>query len=240
MAKKKKRSQGQQFLSPEQYVKQRARTLKIGKCYISSDIEEAGEGHVIISRVHTGGRVSIGVYLLDIWCVGVKDSFYRLRLDEYEFEDLIESYALDLRECSYNEAHNWIYGAITFAEEAGIKPHSSFNTTQYLLEEDNDDIPLIEYEYGKDGKHFLMVKNNLEANKYLPAMKKNLGEGNYEFVINNENAWDDDDWDDDKWDDDDWDDDDWDEDELDEEGIEWADAEEVKGDKDEDKPQKES
>lgn len=35
MAKKKQKKQGQQFLSPEQYLKQRARTLEIGKCYMT-------------------------------------------------------------------------------------------------------------------------------------------------------------------------------------------------------------
>ena len=71
MAKKKQKKQGQQFLSPEQYIKQKARTLEIGTCYVSDDIEKAGEGHVIVSRKHTGGRVSVAVYLVDIWCVGV-------------------------------------------------------------------------------------------------------------------------------------------------------------------------
>lgn len=35
MAKKKQKKQGQQFLSPEQYLKQRARTLEIGICYMT-------------------------------------------------------------------------------------------------------------------------------------------------------------------------------------------------------------
>lgn len=45
VAQKKKKQGGQQFLSPEQYLKQKARTLEIGKCYISDgDIEEYGKG----------------------------------------------------------------------------------------------------------------------------------------------------------------------------------------------------
>jgi len=48
MAKKKqKKQQGQQFLSPEQYIKQKARSLEIGACYVSDDIEEMGEGHLM-------------------------------------------------------------------------------------------------------------------------------------------------------------------------------------------------
>lgn len=42
-----------------------------------------------------------------------------------------------------------IFGAIAFAEEAGITPSNSFELTQYLLEEDTEDVPLIEYDYGK-------------------------------------------------------------------------------------------
>lgn len=180
MAKKKQRKQGQQFLSPEQNLKQRARMLEIGKCYMT-DLTEYGLGHVIVTRNHTGGKVSMADYLVDIYCLGVKDSFYRIRMEDYEVEDIVDQ--LDAKECSYHEAHNWVYGAIAFAEEAGIEPEKGFNLTQFMLEEDNDEIPLIEYEYGKDGKHFLVAHSRQEANKYLPLLEKNLGEGNYDFIV---------------------------------------------------------
>lgn len=180
MAKKKQKKQGQQFLTPEQYLKQRARMLEIGKCYMT-DLTEYGLGHVIVTRNHTGGKVSMADYLVDIYCLGVKDSFYRIRMEDYEVEDIVDQ--LDAKECSYHEAHNWVYGSIAFAEEAGIEPDKSFGLTQYMLEEDNDEIPLIEYEYGKDGKHFLVAHSRQEANKYLPLLEKNLGEGNYDFIV---------------------------------------------------------
>ena len=208
MAKKKQtkgRQKGQQFLSPDQYVRQKARTLEIGVCYVSNGIEKDGEGHVIVSRRHTGGRVSIGVYLVDTWCVGVKDSYYRLRMEEYEFEDTIKNYPLELHECSYDEAHNRIFGAIAFAEEAGIAPHKSFAVTRYMLEEDTDDVPLIEYNYGRDGKHTLVASSRLEASRYLPLLRKNLGEGNYDYLLRMDSGYaeeDDEDNEDDE--DDDW------------------------------------
>ena len=36
--KQNKKQSGQQFLSPEQYLKQKARTLEIGKCYITDAV----------------------------------------------------------------------------------------------------------------------------------------------------------------------------------------------------------
>lgn len=179
--KKKKRQQGQIFLTPLQYIKQKVRTLEKGSCYMTDDLKEVGEGHVIVTRLHKNGKICMGIYLIDIFCLGVKDSFYRLRMETAEFEGLL--YGIPkVRECSYEEAHNWVYGSIAFAEEAGIEPDDSFRLSQYFLEEDTDDIPLIEYEFGKDGKHHLFCQNNLEASKYMPLLKKNLGD-NFKFTI---------------------------------------------------------
>ena len=57
--------------------------------------------------------------------------------------------------------------------------------TQYILEEDTDDIPLIEYEYGRDGSPYLVVESNLEASKYLPALEKSTN-GNFRLMIADE------------------------------------------------------
>ena len=188
MAKKKtnKNAAGQQPLSPEKFLREKARGLEIGKCYVSRDMKTYGEGHVVVSRLHKGGKVSVAFYLVDIYCVGVKDSFYKLRMDEYEFEELIDRMSIDnVQECSYEEAHNWVYGAVAFAEEAGIQPDKSFNLTQYMLKEDTDEVPLMEFEFGKNGKHFLFAHNKLEASRYLPAMKEHLGD-DYEVLIETE------------------------------------------------------
>lgn len=183
MAKKKKNIQPQQMLSPEQFIKQKARNLPVEACYISKDIEEVGEGTVIVVRRHPNDKFTLATYLLDIFCLGVKDTFYRLRLDEFEYEEFFDKYtSMEVKEITYNEAHNWIYGAIAFAEEAGIAPHKDFNVTQYMLEEDTEDIPLIEYNYGKDGKHFLVAMSQLELSRYFPILKKNLGD-DFDYVL---------------------------------------------------------
>lgn len=205
--KKKTQSGGQQFLSAERYIKERARTLPIGSCYINDDADEAGMMDIVVTRQHTGGRISMAGFLVDALCLGVKDTFYHLRLEDYELEDYLSRYPVHFRECSYEEAHNRIYGAIAFAEEAGIKPHKDFRLTQYMLEEDNDDIPLIEYKYGKDGKHFLVCHSNLEASRYLPTLRKHLGD-DFLYLINNQERDDELDEDDDYDDYDEEDDDD--------------------------------
>lgn len=184
MAKKNNKKQnggGQQFLSDDHFVRQRVRQLEIGECYRGCGIFECGEDTVIVTRKHTGGRISASFYLVDAWCTGIKKSFIRLRMEEFELEEMIEQFDVD--SCSYEEAHNLIYGAIEFAAEAGIEPCKEFALTKYFLEEDTEEIPLIEYEFGKDGKHCLVAHSKLEASKYLPLLRKNLGENGFDFFI---------------------------------------------------------
>ncbi len=186
MAKKKKKTQ-QTFMSPDKYVREKVRTLEKGPCYMTHD-EGSGMVHIVVSRLHTGGKISAGFYLVDKFCLGVKNSFYKLRMEDYEFDDMIDmlgsKYGMD--KLSYDEAHNWIYGAVEFAEEAGIEPCKEFSLTKYFLDEDTDDVPLIEYEFGDEGKHHLFVNSNLEASKYMPLLRKNLGD-NFLFTTGQEN-----------------------------------------------------
>lgn len=135
MAKKKKAVKQQTFLSPEQYIREKARTLEIGDCFIYEDYDEFGLGHIVVTRLHKGGRKTVGVYLVDKYCLGVTDAFYRLRLDDIEYDDFIQAVSREyhLKEISYNEARNLIYGAIEFADEAGISPCKDFALPNIFL-----------------------------------------------------------------------------------------------------------
>lgn len=179
-----KKNNKQQFLSPERYLREKARTLEIGKCYISSDIREAGEGMIIVQRLHTGGKITFGAFLVDIFCLGIVDAFVQVRVEkddfDYNFGDRIESGIM--KEVTYTEAHNWIYGAIEFAAEAGVDTPRQFELASYVLEEDDEHVPLMELPMGKDGKHFLVADSPEMAGRLLPYLEENLGE-KVEFVI---------------------------------------------------------
>lgn len=94
MAKNKKKSKGQQQtkMSPERFMREKVRTLPIGKCYITPDWKESGISQIIISRARPSGNLSIGIFLVDTFCIGVKDATYYTNMPEVDFEDLIERY----------------------------------------------------------------------------------------------------------------------------------------------------
>ncbi|MBF0459676.1 MAG: hypothetical protein HQK99_17455 [Nitrospirae bacterium] len=47
----------------------------IHECLISERLSDMGMGHVMISRRVSGDRIAFYMFLLDIYCLGVKDAF---------------------------------------------------------------------------------------------------------------------------------------------------------------------
>ena len=112
-------------------------------------------------------------------------------LTDNDLEDILKQYRdhTGLEEITYDEAHNIVWGAISFAEDAGISPCKDFTTAQYVLEEDTDDIPLIDYEFGKDGKYFLVVGEDGKEKVYINTLIERLGD-NFEFVTEYDDNYD--------------------------------------------------
>ena len=108
----KKKKSGRQTakpLSPEAYIRNKARQLPVHKCYKSVNSYEDREMCIIVVRKHPQGTYTLGAYMIDKWCFGVKDSLWRFNIDESEMNDFLSMFKerLDsLDEIDYVEAHN--------------------------------------------------------------------------------------------------------------------------------------
>lgn len=177
-------------ISIENKIKQRGRTWEIGDCYIDRQcLMKEGEGDIIVTRKHKGGKITVACFLIDRWCTGVKDTFFEAMLDSSEYEKFLQKILeVGIEKVDYIEAHNWVFGAVEYASEAGIKPHKNFSVTKFLLEDDEDErIPIIDYEFGDNGKYHLVCQTQQEANKYLPTLERNIGKGNFLITIGADN-----------------------------------------------------
>lgn len=215
MAKKKKKAQIKQLpLSEENYIKSgKVRGLPVYKCFINNDWEETGMANALVMRQHINNNVTIGIYLVDLLCAGLKETYFVFNIEENEFMLSLTKYnnLISFEECNYELIHNIIYGGIEFADEFNIRPHQDFSLTSLILEKDNEHIPLIDIEFGRDGIPVLIAdSNNPKIAYYHNQLKKYAGEGNYIFLEDEEELFDDNDFDDpDDWEEDDWEEDDW-------------------------------
>jgi len=181
-------------LSPENYIRTRSRTLPIGNCYINHDWRETGSAMINVSRWHINGHITHATYMVDLYCLGVTEAFWSFNQHPGDFDKFIEhirsgrEYNLRFTVADYPLVHNIIYGAVEFAGEFGIRPHKSFELAKYILEEDDENVPVIDIEFGFKGKPlFISGPGNTEdKNRVLTHLDKTLGRDNFYFIIDAE------------------------------------------------------
>jgi len=172
-------------LSPKKYIETRVRALPVYKCLVTKQWKEAGEADVIVMRKHVNGNVTVGFYLVDLMCLGIKDTFFMFNEPEAEVYDRFPT-EVDAMfdEVDYALAHNIIYAGHDFALDYGIEPAKEFAVTKYILEEDNEAIPLIDIPVGdEDGLPHLIVHQPGEHSGALAKLAKIAGEGNYRYTV---------------------------------------------------------
>jgi len=194
-----------QMLSPENYIRTKARTLPLFECWINTDWEEVNLASCIVSRKHSNGNITYCFYLVDLLCQGVKNTHFVFNGTLSQYKDFLaqteEDISLEL--VDYVLVHNVIHAGIEYADEYEFKPCKDFtSTTQYFLEKDNDDIELMEIECGgDDGLPVYLYSSSTttakELNRIIAHLKRTAGPDNYTLVDEDDMGEEDDDFDDD-------------------------------------------
>ena len=112
---------------------------------------------IIVARRNSNQNLTFGIYLVDLFALGTKDAFYKFNVPEEDVLEVIKDRDDEkFIKTDYTLVHNIIYGANAFAEDHGFVVCKEFELTQYVLEEDTEDIELMDIEFGKNGKPFLI------------------------------------------------------------------------------------
>jgi hypothetical protein len=142
-------------VNPVVYIKTRARSLPIFKCYISKEWKECGMASITVARQHKTGNITFGVYLVDLFARGTKDTFCNFNKPISILDEILE--ARPSEEIDYHLAHSIIFGANNYAKNIGFKIHKDFeNLTKFILEVYDEKQSLIDVEFGKNGKPFII------------------------------------------------------------------------------------
>ncbi len=190
MAKKKKKGakivQFQKKLSPKKYIKLKARSIPVIKTYAHANIFDSGMGNVIVVREKPNGDKVLGNFLLDVWCLGVKDAMFEI-FDEDEYNNymnlVLNHEALELIEVDANYAFNLVYGALEYAEDLGFDPPEDFDVAEYILDTP-ESLEYIDLEFGFKGKPRFIAGPQDKVEKIIRTLKSKLGEDGFDFVEN--------------------------------------------------------
>ena len=95
--------------------------------WVSETIFENGMGTVIIARELDNGSIAAGIFLVDAWCLGVKNAFFR-PFAPSDFEEML-AYTHNrepLEEQSPEYAAKLIGDVVDFSRKLGFSPHADY------------------------------------------------------------------------------------------------------------------
>lgn len=144
----------------------------------------AGLSTVCVVRQQRGSRLSAWVYLVDYFCLGLKNMFGPRSVSESELQpflrDCYRGYGSFYEAIAIEQAREIVYGAIDYARQFDFEPSSEFAATAGEALGDWDG--RCSLEFGKDGQPLYLSGPYDNAAAILQKLNRNPGPGNYHYV----------------------------------------------------------
>jgi len=108
----------------------------------------------VVSR-RSGEQVAAGIFLVDAYCLGVKDSFAMLKPREF-LDDFIASLPMRMKAVEPAYAKKLVEDAVAYARDLGFEPHPDYKLPRKILNDIDASECATEFTFGKDGKPFFV------------------------------------------------------------------------------------
>jgi len=162
-----------------------ARNFPIYECLINPSWREDGLATILLSRQQPDSNILFGVYLVDIFCLGLKNTFCNADFSLWKYQTHVRTMVNpkeELVQCAIPLAHRIIYGGIEFAGQLGFEPNEDFQLSQYVLEDRNSIEPCDEVEFGKDGQPFYIAGPDDDVEYVMRQLESKAGRENFKFL----------------------------------------------------------
>ena len=149
------------------------------------DEQDVGElGMVLVARTTGYNRFVICSYLIDYWCLGLKDTIGERKMNDIKYRQFLDmayqGFPDGYQEITLEQAQAIVFGAINYAAELGLKPHKDFQKTKKHLGTWNSKPKLT---FGHEGKPYFIAGPYDNTTQIMQTLRKNVGEENFHYMI---------------------------------------------------------
>jgi hypothetical protein len=149
----------------------------------TADPGTAGLVGVLVAREERYGRVQVCGWLVDVWCLGVKDVVGPRLMNERRVAEFAGSYfaAYQARPLAapVELARHLVFGAVAYARSLGFAPAAGFATTTGQLGPWAGPSAI---GFGRDGKPFFLQGPRDNAAAILKTLEGSVGRDNFHFL----------------------------------------------------------
>src|SRR5206468_5281192 len=124
---------------------------------ITQDLWTEGLGWVCVSRELPNGAVAPALFLVDRYCLGVKNAIAHIA-SRFDYESTIQKQMKEqgAQHVSPATARKLVEAAVEYARQLGFHPHADYAKARHIFGDINPAESSEEFEFGKDGKPFFV------------------------------------------------------------------------------------
>jgi hypothetical protein len=149
----------------------------------SDDGPSRGLAQIVLVRTEKN-RYLVNSFLIDYWCLGVKDALSK-KCDRAKYEFLLnrtaQTFGEAMQEIPLEQAQAIVFGAVDYAASLGFSPHADFEAAKVGLGPRLEQLQPIEF--GKSGKPFYCSGPYDNPQKVIQTLRQNVGEGNFDYMM---------------------------------------------------------
>jgi hypothetical protein len=189
-ANKRKEKKHYHFTAPAGLVQQLTASTKYPPLdtWIGADLWSQGLGWVLFSRQLPSGSIAVVVFLVDRYCLGVKDAMAAI-VSRFEYESdfvgRIRSMG-EVQDVSPATARMLVEQAVAYAQSLGLHPHPDYHKVKAIFGDVDASASAETFEFGKNGKPLFISGPNdtpQRCRQIISALTRTCGEGGFHFII---------------------------------------------------------
>jgi hypothetical protein len=140
----------------------------------------------LVVRQRPDGQYAVALFLIDVLCLGVKDSFMRI-MPSYQFAALLEKIetVMTMDAVSPSYVATFVHEAVEYANSLGLEPGGNYR----VVKESLDGIPLdpsLTFTFGENGEPVYIVGPHDSpefSNRVIKKLNNTVGSNNYKFIV---------------------------------------------------------
>ncbi len=146
-----------------------------------------GIGNVGLSRELGNGSVAFAVFLIDRYCLGVKNAFARIE-SRSAYNNRMRQWRQEFpaRPVSPETVRKFVEEALAYAWDLGLQPHADYQTAKLLFGDLDAKKSTETLEFGENGKPFFCsgpTDTPERCRRILAALEQKCGAGGFNYLI---------------------------------------------------------
>ncbi len=157
-------------------------------CRVTEDLWTQGMGQALLSRELPDGSIAVAIFLVDRYCLGVKNALARI-MGRFTYEsDFVRKIAgqFPMGDFAPTGARKLVEDALAYAEDLGFHPHADYHKAKPLFGTIDPAECHDQFEFGKDGKPMFIAGPHdtpERCRKIMATLLHRCGRDGFHYLI---------------------------------------------------------